>query len=176
MRGPIDVLYDEWRRNKKGVWNTSEWVKELAKRLDCVRGIANENIKKEIRNRKKKVDGNKKLRKFKVGDLVWEHKPVMLPKLNKGRHGPYTISEVLDEVNYCINGSGRKSRVVHVNTLKEFIDRDYSFKLRRVTVMADEPEIDISKGFVNGILMRFLRITVMCCPRLQGYQQGLRWE
>ena len=32
-----------------------------------------------------------------------------------------------------------------MNTLKEFIDRDYNFKLRRVTVTADEPEIDISK-------------------------------
>ena len=145
MRGPIDVLYDGWRRDKKGVWNTSEWVKELAKRLDCVRDIANENIKKEVRNRKKKVDGNKKLRRFKVGNLVWERKPGMLPKLSEGWRGPYTISEVLGEVNYRINGSGRKSRVVHVNTLKEFIDRDYNFKLRRVTVMADEPEIDISK-------------------------------
>ena len=32
-----------------------------------------------------------------------------------------------------------------MNTLKEFIDRDYNFKLRRVTLMADEPEMDISK-------------------------------
>ena len=62
MRGPIDVLYDGWRRDKNGVWNTSEWVKELAKRLDCVRDIANENIKKEVKNRKKKADENKKLR------------------------------------------------------------------------------------------------------------------
>ena len=59
MRGPIDVLYDGWRRDKKGVWNTSEWVKELAKRLYCVRDIANENIKKEVRNRKEKCPRSK---------------------------------------------------------------------------------------------------------------------
>ena len=81
MRGPIDVLYDGWRRDKNGVWNTSEWVKELAKRLDCVRDIANENIKKEVRNRKKKADENNKLKILKVGDSVWERKPGMLPKL-----------------------------------------------------------------------------------------------
>ena len=69
----------------------------------------------------------------------------MLPKLSEDWRGPYIISEVLGEVNYRINGSGRKSRVVHVNILKEFIDRDYNLKLRRVMVMADEPEIDISK-------------------------------
>ena len=71
-----------------------------------------------------------------------ECEPGMFPKLSDGWRGPYTISEVLGEV-YRINGSGRKSRVMHVNTLKEFIDRDYNYKLRRVTVMADEPEIDI---------------------------------
>ena len=80
-----------------------------------------------------------------MGDLLWERKPGMLPKLSEGWHGPYTISEILGEVNYRINGSGSKSRVVHVNTLKEFVDRDYNFKLRRVMVVADEPEIDISK-------------------------------
>ena len=42
-----------------------------------------------------------------MGDLVWERKPGMLPKLSEGWRGPYTISEVLGEVNYRINGSGR---------------------------------------------------------------------
>ena len=57
-------------------------MKKLAKRLDCVRDIANENIKKEVKNRKKKADENKKLKILKVGDSVWEHKPGMLPKLS----------------------------------------------------------------------------------------------
>ena len=64
ISGPIDVLSDGWRRDKKGVWNTSAWVKELVGRLDHVREIAIENNRKEVQYRKKKADGNKKLTKF----------------------------------------------------------------------------------------------------------------
>ncbi len=55
IRDPIDVLYDGWRRDKKGVWNTSAaWVKELAGRLECIREIAIENKRKEVQCRKNK--------------------------------------------------------------------------------------------------------------------------
>ena len=51
----------------------------------------------------------------------------MLPKLSESWRGPYTISGVPRDVNYRIVGNGRKSRVVHFNTLKEFLDRNYNF-------------------------------------------------
>ncbi len=54
IRDPIDVLYDGWRRDKKGVWNTLAWVQELAGRLDCIREIAIENKRKEVQCRKNK--------------------------------------------------------------------------------------------------------------------------
>jgi len=83
--------------------------------------------KKAHLNNKRLYDRRVKLRKFKVGDLVYLYSPAMKPglsrKFNKPCSGPHKITRVVTHLNFEIVDQNKK-QAVHVNRLKPAYDSE----------------------------------------------------
>ena len=66
----------------------------------------------------------------------------MLGKLEDARHGPYTIAKRVSAVNYIIDwGEGKKKqKVVHVNMLKKYHERE--LEVCALTVVAEDQGLE----------------------------------
>ena len=81
-----------------------------------------------------------------MNDLVWCRVPGVDIKLGNAWKGLYKIVEKLCEVNYRIVEivKKRKPRVVHANTINNFVEREEI--VERVTLVTEEDDFEISKA------------------------------
>ena len=141
MKGPLDLLAAGWRENTKNSWNVSESVRELAERIAAIREVMMETQRREMDVTKRGYDRGKLLRTFDKDDLVLERIPGLSGKLEEPWRGPLEVVEKLGEVTYRVRmvKGKRKSRVVHVNVLKRYLEKEECVN-RLVVWMEDEDE------------------------------------
>jgi len=97
-------------------------LENLKASLSAAYKYVNKSNKMTHQNNKRLYDRRAKLRKFKVGDIVYLYSPAMKPglsrKFNKPWSGQHKITRVVTHLNYEIVDQNNKKQTVHVNRLK----------------------------------------------------------
>jgi len=114
-------------------------LENLKASLNAAYKYVNKSNKKAQENNKRLYDRRAKLRKFKVGDLVYLYSPAMKSglsrKFNKPWSGPHKITRVVTHLNYEIVDQNNEKQTVHVNKLKLAYDSEaWKHKSERKTV------------------------------------------
>ena len=119
LRLPIDLLYgrpeDEYNAD-------TEYVIKLSNQIGRAHHHAKQNIRVATDRMKHYYDTGSNAQTLEPGQHVWLHNPKrkkgVSPKLRQPWEGPYTVTERLNDVLYCIQQSPRaKKKVVHRNRL-----------------------------------------------------------
>ena len=122
LRSPVDILLEDPTHNHPDAQEYAEWVQLAVRR---VAEEAREHIAAAQQRQKRQYD--KKSQDpvdYEAGDLVWLHNSVpqagVAAKFSRPWRGPFIVVEKLGKVNVRIRdpGSGRSSKVVHVNRIK----------------------------------------------------------
>ena len=144
VRTPLDILHQGWAQIEFKDLNTDEWADWLVERLECWHSVARE--RGEGASAKRKIDFDKKAldRKLVQGDLVLCRIPGAAAKLEESWHGPYPVVDVLNRVNYRVNVGKGRSKVLHINNLKKFWEREKP--VLRMSVVAEDAAEDSSVG------------------------------
>ena len=114
------------------------WVDKLNERVELAREVGRQRMVEAVEECKALYDKKSAVREFGVNDLVWTSLPGLDHKLKEVWSGPWEVVERLNKVNYwvkLVNGKG-KAKVVHVNTLKRYLERDEP--IHRLTVVAED--------------------------------------
>ena len=140
VRSPLDVLYEGWVDEEYSDFDVELWTDWLGKRMKIWSEIAREKGLEASVARKKQFDKKAVRRELSVGDKVLCRIPGMIKKLNESWKGPYTVKKKLNQVDYLVETRKGKSKVLHINNLKLYKERDE--RVRRLTVVADCVEED----------------------------------
>lgn len=121
---PVDLCYGS--PMKENYTNhTSEYTRNLLNHLLKVHEVARQNLNLSHTRMKKQYDSKSKQSTHCRGDLVWLYNPARhvgkCQKLQNLWHGPYTVTEVLNDVIYRIQETPQsKPKVVHHDHLKPY--------------------------------------------------------
>ena len=144
VRSPLDVLYEGWVDEEFGEFDVELWTDWLGQRMKVWSEIAREKGLEASATRKKHFDKKAVVRVLKVGDKVLCRIPGMIKKLQESWKGPYTVKKKLNDVDYLVETRKGKSKVLHINNLKLYKERED--RVRRLTVVADcvedDPELE----------------------------------
>ena len=137
VRTPLDALYHGIYETEGKERNVCEWVAGLMDRLERMRDCAALKMSKGKEGRLKYYNKGSKLREFEEGELVLYRIPGMSCKLADSWEGPYKVLKRMGEVNYKIGKIGKElhAKVVHVNCLKKFKERE---EVNRLDVVLEE--------------------------------------
>ena len=125
-----------------------EWVERLSEKLELMRDCAVEIGAAESAKRKCAYDQGKVNRSLVEGDKIWVRIPGKASKMEDAWDGPYVVLKKLGEVNYRVRLDGsRKTRTIHVNTAKRFVER---VSVNGVTVLAEEEDREFSHVKLGG--------------------------
>ena len=140
MPSPVDLLHAGWLEKQCENSSVSEWIC-LCESIELLRENAVWNLDRKSKKRKKLYNRCSKERKFEIGESVLWRAIGMPGKLQDSWLGPYTIEEILSPVSYRIALDSKRKKVVHVNSLKTFIERDLNV-LRLTAVLEGGSEND----------------------------------
>ena len=148
VRTPLDVIYEGWRGKVGEGLAVGVWAEELCERLEILRDVAVRNGLVESGKRKTYYDRGKCARVLADGDKVLCRIPGMVAKLDDSWDGPYIVLKKLSAVNYLIGEVDRKKRrkVVHVNMLKKFKERE--LEVCALTVIAEDHGLEDRNVFL----------------------------
>lgn len=129
IRGPLEILFESLV-NEYETDNLSLYVENMIERIYKVREFAISNMEKAQSKMKDNFDKRAINRKFSAGDEVLLFNPTRKYPLSAKFEGPYKIIDRISDVNYVIAKTGEKGdkKVVHINRLKEYIDRTEKMK------------------------------------------------
>ena len=149
VRTSLDTLYEGWRNDKARKLDVSSWVEELCSRLEVMREIAVSNAFTESAKKKVSYDKSSLDRTFCEGNKVLCRIPGMVFKLQDSWEGPFVVTRKLCPVNCIIEEEeGRKrSKLVHVNNLKSFKERE--LEVCALTVLAEEKELQDTSSVLH---------------------------
>ena len=119
MRLPLDVMYRPPERDQ----SRTEYAIEVRKTLDQAYEVTREHLKLAHKRQKDYYDRRTRGQRFKHGDSVWLHTPVLekgvAPKFHEPWTGPFKVKKQLSDVTYEIEDMANKtSKVVHFDRLK----------------------------------------------------------
>ena len=159
VRTPLDILYQGWAQHEFEEFDTDGWAEWLVSRLQVWHSVARERGEHAGSQRKLDFDKKARERSLEVGDKVLLRIPGKIEKLEESWAGPYLVVERLNRVNYRIEISKGRSRVVHINNVKKFQEREMS--IMRLTVVAEDFSGDEAVGVkVSGDCADFDMSTV----------------
>ncbi len=150
-RSPLDLVLDELEQTNSEPVDVCAWIKNLNDHLEIIRDYVRANSLSARDERKYQHDKGTKVRKFPPGMLVFLRTPGLSGKLDVSWEGPLEIESVpCNAVNVKLKIPGRagKSRVVHVNNVKEYVQD--STVIHRLVVYAEEPSADIEYNRLAG--------------------------
>ena len=124
VRTPLDIIHQGWVEVEFEELDTDEWASWLKDRLKCWHEVMHERGDQAGKARKKYFDKKTIARELSVGDLVLCRIPGMIPKLKESWNGPFEIIQKLNRVDYRIELSKGKSKVLHINNLKKYNERE----------------------------------------------------
>ena len=144
VRTPLDILHQGWVEVDFEEMNTSEWADWLVDRLECWHEVMRQRNMVASKKRKELFDKKTVDRNFEVGDKVLCRIPGMTHKLQESWHGPYSVVEVLNRVDYRVEFAKGNKKVLHVNNLKLFHCREED--IMRISVIAEDVSEDEDTG------------------------------
>ena len=144
MRTPLDILHQGWSQKEFQELDTEEWAQWLVERLECWHDVARE--RGECASGRRKIDFDKRARERSLdeGDLVLCRIPGTIAKLEESWHGPYKIVEKLNRVDYRVEMKSGKQKVLHINNLKKYWQREVD--VFRMAVVAEDAVDDVAVG------------------------------
>ena len=154
VRTPLDILYQGWAQHEFEEFDTDGWAEWLVDRLNVWHSVARERGEHAGSQRKLDFDKKARERSLEVGDKVLLRIPGKIEKLEESWAGPYLVVEKLNRVDYRIEISKGRLRVVHINNVKKFQERELS--ILRLTVVAEDFSEDEAVGIkVTGDCVDF---------------------
>ena len=138
VRTPLDILHQGWSERDFENLDTTEWASWLRDRLECWHEVMCKRGDQAGKKRKAYYDKKTKERSLKIGDMVLCRVPGMIKKLEEAWHGPYTVVAKLSAVDYKVQVSATKTRIWHINNMKQFHERQE--QVLRISIIAEEVE------------------------------------
>ena len=159
VRGPLSVLKSQCLSTQTTP-NLLERVTDLHEKLRECRELARENLERSQVKMKSWYDRKSKDRSFSQGDKCLVFLPIAKGALSAKYFGPYVVLEKLSSLTYKIAtpDRGRKSRVCHINQMKEFIGPNSEAPERVVSSMQIEEGDD---GFTEFSSPRLANSAIM---------------
>ena len=147
VKGPLQILRETWTQETPDsqVKTCSQYVIDLRNRLEQTCRIARENLKGAQKRQAKYYNQKTKTRTFQPGQRVLLLLPNKQNKLELTWRGPYKVSEKLNEVDYRIQ-VGNKSKVFHINLMKEYVERDAISTLLEKPVENTDDDMEVIDG------------------------------
>ena len=156
VRTPLDILHQGWEELEFVDLDTEEWSSWLKDKMSVWKEVYVERVKMASSRRKKSFDKHAVVRELKVTDRVLCRIPGMTRKLQESWQGPFTITEKLNRVNYRVKTGRGLGKVLHINNLKLYHEREE--EVLRLTIMADDCEDDEDRKIkVEGMCDEFDR-------------------
>ena len=123
VRGPLDVLREEWEEKKKGASESVvSYLVNMRERLSKWTETAHQNLLASQERQKTWYDHNRKPREFEAGEEVLVLLPCGNSKLEVQWQGPYKILKKSGSVDYLVEfpEGKKKSKLLHVNLLRKY--------------------------------------------------------
>ena len=98
MRGPLDVLREEWTEDETSKTPIAAHVEQMRDRLEEMMEIVKKNMTRAQGNQKRIYDKSTRERELKVGDQVLALLPNEENKLKLEWVGPYKVLRALSPV------------------------------------------------------------------------------
>ena len=134
VRTPLDIIHQGWVEMDFEELDTVEWASWLKDRLRCWHEVMQERGEQAGKARKKYFDKKTIVRELAVGDLVLCRIPGMIPNR--------------------VELSSGKSKVLHINNLKKYNEREEV--VLRIAVVAEEICEEEMKGIrMDGVCKEF---------------------
>ncbi|KAL1248067.1 hypothetical protein QQF64_023443 [Cirrhinus molitorella] len=126
VRGPLKLIHDQFLSKDSRQMPILEYVSTFREHLHRAWDVAKRHLSNTQVKMKKRYDRKSVDRSFQPGDSVLVLLPVPTSPMHARFSGPYTVEKKLSDTNYTIltPDRRRKSRVCHVNMLKEYVDRN----------------------------------------------------
>ena len=154
VRTPLDILHQGWAEVSFKELDVGEWAEWLIEKLEVWHDVCKERGQKASGKRKEAFDKKAVERNLDVNDLVLCRVPGMVHKLQEAWHGPYPVLERTSKVDYRVNVGRGRSRVLHVNNLKKYHEREEA--VMRLAVVAENWEDDCDVGTrLEGVCEEF---------------------
>ncbi len=146
LRTPLDLLHAGWAQTELRNMHVSAYVETLRGHLESSHENAAANEVIPQFNRACQYNQGKAERKIDVNEKILVRTPGLVAKLEESWTGPWVVAEKLSRVNVrvALCENMRKKRVVHLNNLKRYYDRDSL--VSQVTVVNKEEDIPESSG------------------------------
>ena len=158
VRGPVSILKELWSGEVSDgeVKSTYQYVIDLRERLEETCKMAQEQLGKAKLRQKKHYNQKSKKRSFVEGSRVLVLLPVNQNKLLLQWKGPFTVTKVVNQMDYRIDMNG-KQRTFHANMLKRYNERKVSEDVQNLGILAEvsaavveeERDIDQSEGLLD---------------------------
>ena len=126
VKGPLEIMKNDWMGKQQVEFDLSEYAVKFRERLRRAVERACEHLQRAKIKMKQRYDRKAKDRKFEPGDRVLALVPTMQDPLHDRYTGPYRIEKRVGEVGYLLSTpeEKKKSRLVHVNMLKRYRDKE----------------------------------------------------
>ena len=154
VRTPLDILHQGWADLSFDELDTDEWSGWLVDRLEVWHSTQRERMLEASGKRKAQFDRGTVVRKLEKGDQVLCRIPGCVGKLEESWHGPYVVEEKVGEVNYRVKVGRGKAKLLHINNLKRFYEREESV-LRLALVAEDWSKDEVVTRKLQGDYERF---------------------
>lgn len=125
MRGPLKLLSEQLLAKASSPVTVLDYVSTIRERLQKACELAREHLVTAQSKMKTRYDKRSMSRSFQPGDSVLVLLPDPGSVFQAKFSGPYEVKEKLSDTNYVIHTPDRrrKTRVCHINMLKQFIVR-----------------------------------------------------
>ena len=154
VRTPLDILHQGWAEVSFKELDVGEWAEWLIEKLEVWHDVCKERGQKASGKRKDAFDKKAVDRSLEVDDLVLCRVPGMVHKLQEAWHGPYPVLEKTSKVDYRVNVGKGRSKVLHINNLKKYYEREEA--VMRLAVVAEDWEDDSDVGTrLEGVCEEF---------------------
>ncbi len=125
MRGPLDVLCEDWIQNPDVDTNILAHVMEVRARMQEAKDIVEQNAKIAQKKQKEYYDQKDREMNLQQGDEVLLLLPSSTKKFVAQWQGPYRVIRRIGKVNYEIEmaDKGGRKQIFHINHLRKWHDR-----------------------------------------------------
>ena len=124
VRGPLDILKEEWEASKKASVSVVSHVLHLREQLESMTELVQEHMSEAQQKQKSWYDCTAQMRELKPNDQVLVLLPTTHNKLLAKWQGPYKVVRRKGKVTYEVSmpGARNKKKVFHINLLKKWFE------------------------------------------------------
>lgn len=146
VRGPLSLLRELWEgdQGKGDSVNIVSYVVRMRDRLEKMSELAQSHMAKAQQHQKSWYDQSACERSFSPGQKVLVLLPSHENKLLAKWQGPFEVQKRLGPTTYRVGtpGQSRSNRTLHVNLLKEWVQRPERKKVMLVRNILEEEEME----------------------------------